>query len=629
MIVMKCLFIFAFLVLRFQAGLAQEKIHIIPQPVAVSVKEGHFTLNRDTRIIYGNDPVKQVAGLFKEMISRSSGFNPGIKKGWSGGSNSITLRINAVYDTVLGKEGYLLKITPESVVISANEPNGLFYGIQSFKQLLPPQIESDAMVRDVSWTVPCVNITDYPEFKWRGLMLDVSRHFFTKQEVEKYIDEMAKYKFNVFHWHLTDDQGWRIQIKGLPELTKVGAWRVPRTGRWGSFKQPQPGEKATDGGFYTQQDIREIVRYAKARFVTILPEIDVPAHSLALIASYPGLSCTKLPYPVNPGSRLFKKQTDNVLCVGDDSTWLILNKVFTQVAALFPGAYIHVGGDEAYKGFWENCPKDQVLMNREGITSPEGLQSYFEKKLEKLILSKGKKVIGWDEILEGGLAPGAAVMSWRGMKGGIKATQMGHHVVMSPYGSTYISQLQGNPIVEPNGPGRTRMKECYFTNILPDGVDTAMILGGEGCLWTEHVPNFRHAEYMTWPRALALAEVFWGTKTDWGDFTGRVMAQFKYMDAAGVKYAPSMYDPVITPVAEDNGSFRIKLTAEIPGLDIYYRFDGTDPDSFSPEYTGIPLSIPKGASQIRIITYKDAKPAGRQINCDLNDLQKRIKKKKK
>lgn len=628
MILIKQLPIFSFLALIFQAGPAQQKIHIIPEPVAVSVKEGHFILNQNTRIIYDKDPVKQVAGLFKETISHSTGFNPDMQKGRSGGANSIFLHLNSVHDTALGKEGYRLQVTPEKVVISANKPNGLFYGLQSFKQLFPSGIESDTIVKHISWTAPCVDIRDYPRFKWRGLMLDVSRHFFTKEEVEKYIDEMAKYKFNVFHWHLTDDQGWRIQIEGLPELTKTGAWRVPRMGRWGSFKRPQPGEKATYGGFYTQQDVREIVRYAKERFITIVPEIDVPAHSLALIASYPDLSCTKLPYPVNPGSRLVKKDIDNVLCMGNDSTWLILNKIFTQVAELFPGEYIHVGGDEAYKGFWENCPKDQTLMKKESITSPEGLQSYFEKKLEKLILSKGKKVIGWDEILEGGLAPGAAVMSWRGMKGGIKAAQMGHHVVMSPYGSAYISQIQGNPIVEPHGPGRTRMKECYFTNILPEGVDTAMVLGGEGCLWTEHVPNFRHAEYMTWPRALALAEVFWGTKTGWENFVQRVTAQFKYLRVARVKYAPSMYDPVITPVEEDNGSFRIKLTAEIPGLDIYYRFDETDPDNFSPEYEGNPLSIPKGASQIRIITYQDGKPAGRQINCDLDELQKRIRKKK-
>lgn len=624
---MKRLSIFIFFVLAFQAGRAREKIHLIPQPVSVTVKAGHFTLNRDTRILYDRDSVKAVAGLLKETIGRSTGFEPAVRKDRRGGVNSIFLHLNAAYDASLGEEGYRLQVTPGQVVISANQPAGLFYGSQSFKQLFPPQIGSDTPAGTNAWTATCVDIIDYPQFKWRGLMLDVSRHFFTKEEVKAYIDEMAKYKYNVFHWHLTDDQGWRIEIKGLPQLTRVGAWRVPRMGRWGSFEDPKPGEKASYGGFYTQEDIREIVRYARARFVTIIPEIDVPAHSLALIASYPNLSCKQLLYPVNPGSRLLKKETDNVLCVANDSTWSILNTIFTEVAALFPSPYIHVGGDEAYKGFWENCPKDQALMKKENIPDPEGLQSYFVKRLEKLVLSKGKKVIGWDEILEGGLAPGAAVMSWRGMKGGIQATQMGHPVVMSPYGSAYISQVQGNPLVEPYGPGGTRMKECYFTNILPEGVDTALVLGGEGCLWTEHVPNFRHAEYMTWPRALALAEVFWGTKTTWDDFSRRAIAQFKYLEAARVRYAPSIYDPVIEPVAADSGSFKIKLMTEIPGLTIYYRFDGTDPDDFAPEYEGKPLRIPKGASQIRIITYRDGKPAGRLIHCDLHELENRIKKK--
>ncbi len=273
-------------------------------------------------------------------------------------------------------------------------------------------------------------------------MLDVSRHFFSKEFVKKYIDEMAKYKFNIFHWHLTDDNGWRIEIKGLPELTEIGAWRVPRTGLWHQFEPPQPGEKATYGGYYTQDDIREIVKYAQERFVTIIPEIDVPAHSLALIASYPNLSCTQLKYPVNPGSPFYKKE-DNVLCVANDSTWLILDKIFTQIANLFPGKYIHIGGDEAYKGFWEQCPKDQALMKQEGLDSVDELQSFFVKKLEKLIISKGKKMIGWDEILEGGLAPEATVMSWRGMKGGIEAARMGHEVIMTPDTRNLFKQKAG------------------------------------------------------------------------------------------------------------------------------------------------------------------------------------------
>ena len=627
MIHLRHLLIFAIFFVCFRTGFAQSKTHIIPRPVTESVKEGHFNLNQDTRIIYDNASARRVAELFIQSLKRSTGFQPALQKGTSSEPNRIFLHLHSAYDTTLGTEGYRLKVTTKMVEISANKPNGLFYGLQSFKQLLPPEIESHSVVKDVSWQAPCINITDFPAFGWRGLMLDVSRHFFTKQEVERYIDEMAKYKFNVFHWHLTDDQGWRIEIKGLPALTRIGAWRVPRTGTWGTFMPPRPGEKVAYGGYYTQQDIKEIIRYAKQRFVTIVPEIDVPAHSLALIASYPGLSCTKLQYRVNPGSRLVKKETDDVLCVANDSTWLVLDKIITQVAELFPGQYIHVGGDEAYKGFWENCPEDKALMKRENITTAEGLQSYFEKKLARLVNAKGKKVIGWDETLEGGLAPGASVMSWRGIKGGIRAAQLKHHVVMSPYGSTYICQLQGNPLIEPHGPAMTRLQVCYNTNILPEGIDTAMVMGGEGCLWTEHIPNIRHAEYMTWPRALALSEIFWGTKSNWDDFINRVTHQFKYLSAAEVKYAPSLYDPIITPVAGENDSLRIKLPTEISGLELYYRFDGTDPDDFAPLYKGEPLAIPAGASQIRIISYQNGKPVGRQINCDLNDLRRKIRKK--
>lgn len=603
-------------------------IHIIPEPVSVKAEPGHFQLTAATAIIAGSDQAEDVATLLAGMLNAPTGYHLQAKQGSGTQDNVIVLQLNKAPNTTLGKEGYTLEVSSRRVTISANEAQGLFYGIQSLMQLLPPAIESKTADVSSNWTVPCVAIMDYPRFGWRGLMLDVSRHFFSKEFVEKYIDEMAKYKFNVFHWHLTDDQGWRIEIKGLPQLTKIGAWRVPRTGRFGQFSPPQPGEKATDGGYYTQEDIKEVVAYAKKRFITILPEVDVPAHSLALIASYPNLSCTQLPYHVNPGSPFYKKD-DNVLCVANDSTWLMLDKIFTQIAALFPNEYIHVGGDEAYKGFWKDCPKDQALMKKQGITSLEGLQSYFEKKLEKLILSKGKKMIGWDEILEGGLAPEATVMSWRGMQGGIKAAQMGHQVIMTPTHYCYLDLYQGDPLVEPATYSRLLLDTVYSFEPVPEGVNPRLILGGQGNLWAESVPNERHAEYMTWPRGMALAEVLWSPKTkrNWSDFVTRMQYRFKYMDAAQIKYSRSEYDPVITGVKDSNDSLQVKITTQIKGLDIYYRFDGTDPDNFSPEYKGEPLDVPKGASQIRVITYRNGKPIGRQINCDLSEVAKRVAKK--
>ena len=432
---------------------------------------------------------------------------------------------------------------------------------------------------------------------------------------------MAKYKFNVFHWHLTDDQGWRIEIKGLPELTEVGAWRVPRTGKWGTFQQPQPGEKATDGGFYTQEDIREIVQYAKQRFINILPEIDVPAHSLALIASYPNLSCTKEQYQVSP--QYAPDSLDDVLCVAIDSTWLILDKIFTQVAQLFPYEYIHTGGDEANRKFWLNDPKDVALMKKEDLKTPAELQAYFEKKLEKLIISKGKRMIGWDEIVEGGLAPEATVMSWRGMQGGIEAAKMGHEVIMTPILETYLSRKQGDPSVEPFGPGILRLSTCYQFEPVPEGLDPQFILGGQASTWTEKIPNDRHLEYLTWPRAMAIAEVLWSPKStrNWPEFTRRVEAHFNYFDADSVKYSRSMYDPIIKSVKGQDDSLKVAISTDVPGLTIYYTFDGTDPDNFYPKYSGTPLDVPIGASEIRTIAYRGGKVISRQINYLLKDLK--------
>lgn len=605
-------------------------INILPIPVSMKVNRGHFSLDAGVSFVIpaANDSIREIAALFAKQLSVTTGYPFNIIQGASKQSRSIHLVINrggAEVDKVIGEEGYHLDVQPQQITIKANSAAGIFYGMNTLMQLLPPGIEGKTKMVTTNregWNIPCVKIEDYPRFGWRGLMLDVSRHFFSKTEVKAFIDQMAKYKFNTFHWHLADDQGWRIEIKGLPALTEIGAWRVPRTGRWGSFQAPQPGEKATEGGFYTQDDIREILKYAADRFITIVPEIDVPAHSLALIAAYPNLSCTGLPYPVNPGSNFYKKE-DNVLCVANDSTWKMLDIIFTQIAALFPNKYIHVGGDEAYKGFWDKCPKDQALMKTEGITSLDGLQSYFEKKLEKLIISKGKKMIGWDEILEGGLAPEATVMSWRGMEGGIKAAKMGHEVVMTPSNFVYLDLYQGDPHVEPPTYSKLLLNTCYKFEPVPDGVDPKLILGGQGNLWTESIPNYRHAEYMTWPRAFAVAEALWSPKDkrSWDNFIDRLEGQFARLDAADVKYARSVYQAIISGVKGANDSLNVQLETEIKGLDVYYTFDGTDPDNFYPKYMGKPLEIPKGATEIRVVTYKGNKQVGQQINFPLKDLK--------
>lgn len=606
---------------------AEDSIAVIPKPLSVQMHSGHFVLSNASSITTpSNDAdVKQTIQWFIDKMATSTGYHLSTNKS---SKNNISLLLNKTADTSLHDEGYTLNVTSSNITITANKAAGLFYGLQTVLQLLPPSIESTTAVQNVQWTIPCVDIKDAPRFGWRGLMLDVSRHFFTKQEVESYIDQMARYKFNTLHLHLADDQGWRIEIKSLPQLTQVGAWRVKRTGRWGTFMPALAGEPATDGGFYTQDDMKEIIKYAQDRFITILPEIDVPAHSLALIASYPNLSCTQLPYSVNAGGRGYDRN-DNVLCVGNDSTFLMLDKIFTEIAALFPNPYIHVGGDEAYKGFWEECPKCQKRMADEHLKDVDELQSYFVKRVEKIVESKGKKLIGWDEILEGGLAPDATVMSWRGMSGGIAAAKMGHQVVMTPWDYCYLDLYQAEPTGEPPTYGLCRLSDSYNYEPVPDSVDEKLILGGQGNLWSESVPNFRHAEYMTWPRGMALAEVYWSAKANknWDDFISRLEKQFPRLDAANIKYSTSMYNVIFQPARIKNSDFGVTLTTEVHGLDIYYTFDNTNPDNFSPKFTGKPIQFPVGATQLNVITYRNGKPIGEQINITKDVLSQRLDEK--
>ena len=617
------LFLF-FVLLMTHAHASDGRIRIIPEPVKVTEQSGEFQLNTTTVLSYSDNKLKETADWFASKIKTSTGLE--LKKG--NGNNRISFELNEKADPTLGEEGYTLKVTPAEVTLKANTPAGIFYGIQTILQLLPPDIESNT-VRNETWSMPCADILDYPRFGWRGLMLDVCRHFFTKDEVKQFIDEMVRYKYNTLHLHLSDDEGWRIEIKSLPKLTDVGAWRVPRSGLWGHMPAEMENEKPTAGGFFTQEDIKDLLAYAAARQVTILPEIDVPAHSLALIASYPNLSCTQLPYAVNAGREFYSRE-DNVLCVGNDSVFTVLDKVFTELAALFPSAYIHVGGDEAYKGFWKKCPKCQKRMEKEHLKDVDELQSYFVKRMETMLKAKGKKMIGWDEILEGGLAPEATVMSWRGMAGGIQAAKMNHHVVMTPWDFCYLDLYQGEPAAEPPTYGMCRLSDSYSYDPVPDSVDEKYILGGQGNLWTESVPVFRHAEYMTWPRSIALSEVYWSPKAkrNWDDFIPRLEYHFTRLDAADIKYSRSVYNVIFKPQRLNRYDYEVNLTSEIKGLDFYYSFDNTNPDAHYPKYTGQPLRWPIGATMLKVITYRDGKPIGAQVNISKDELAKRLDEKR-
>ncbi len=607
---------------------------IIPEPVSIVQKQGVFTLQDNISISIPADDkdVAKVAGYLSQAIAASTGYKSNLQD--NGNTGQIQFIIAAMQDKELGNEGYKLVVSPETATLTANTAAGLFYGVQSFLQLLPREITSKSVVKNVSWTTPCVEIRDYPRFGWRGLMFDVSRHFFTKEEVKGFIDDMAKYKFNLLHMHLTDDQGWRIEIKSLPKLTSVGAWNVKKTGTFNTFSPPAPDEPRNYGGFYTHDDIKEIIQYAKDRFINILPEVDIPGHSLAAIASYPELSCTPgadkykvnsgEPFMVWPSGGHFYGLVDNTLCPANEKVYEFLDKVFAEIAQLFPFEYIHMGGDETARNFWEKSAAIKALMKKENLKNLDEVQSYFVKRVEKIIESKGKKMIGWDEILQGGLAPNAAVMSWRGIKGGIEAAKQKHEVVMSPTTFAYLDYMQGDAAMEPPVYATLRLSKAYEFEPVPEGVDAAYIKGGQANLWTEQIYNTRHLQYMLWPRAFAIAESVWSPKAkkNWNNFVNRVEKQFERFDVAEIKYSPAMYDPVITVKKDEKNLPVVEMKTEVSGLTIHYSFDNSFPDKFYPEYTQ-PVYIPKDAATMRVITYRDGKRIGRMMTVPVSQLKKR------
>ncbi|GGI22231.1 beta-N-acetylhexosaminidase [Pedobacter mendelii] len=616
-------------------AISQTQIAIIPEPVSLMKKTGTFTLPENVSIQASkNDELKQSIAFLSERIEKATGKF--VSSVTNANHPTIKFILNNQADSQLGLEGYKLNVNPTQIVITANKPAGIFWGVQSLIQLFPAEIESKEVVENVKWKLPCVDVIDYPKLGWRGLMFDVARHFFTKQEVKQFIDDMVRYKFNLLHLHLTDDEGWRIEIKGLPKLTEVGAWNVKKVGTFGDFIPPTADEPRTYGGFYTQEDIKELVQYAQERFVNIMPEIDVPGHSLAAIVSYPELSCTPeaANYKVRSGEKIMDWSrgapptalVDNTLCPANEKVYVFLDSVITQVAKLFPFEYIHMGGDEAPHNFWEKNDQVKALMLREGLKTIPQVQAYFEKRLEQIVISKGKKFMGWDEILEGGVSPTASVMSWRGIKYGIDASKEKHNVVMSPTDFAYLDYMQADAVTEPKVYASLRLNKAYQFNPIPAGADPKYIIGGQANLWTEQIFTFRQVQYMLWPRAFAISESVWSPieKKNWTNFVDRTEEHFKRLDLAEVKYSPAIYDPIINVKRSPDRQLMIELTPEVDGLDIYYSFDNSTPDRFYPKYTTA-LVPPKDASVLRLVTYKGKQPMGRLISIPVADLQKRAR----
>ena len=619
------------------ASVAQStKIAIIPEPTELKQGTGAFKVTASTQISIGQDDAsRSIANELNASFEKAAGFKLKVNAG-SVAANSIQLSLLKSEDTVLGNEGYRLVSSTTGIKITANKPAGLFYGIQTLLQLLPNEIESKKIIKGITWSVPTVSIMDKPRFGWRGLMFDVARHFFTIEEVKEFIDDMVRYKFNMLHLHLTDDQGWRIEIKSLPKLTEVGAWNVKKTGQFNYFSQPADDEPRNYGGFYTQEDIKDLIKYAKERFVDIMPEIDVPGHSLAALAAYPELSSTPGKYKVNSGEPFmnwasdgFSAMVDNALCPANEKVYDFLDKVFGEIAALFPFEYIHMGGDECAKNFWEKSDQIKALMEREHLKNQHEVQSYFVGRVNKIINSKGKKMMGWDEILEGGLVEGAAVMSWRGMQGGIDAAKKGHEVVMTPNSYVYLDFMQSDPVIEPPVYALLRLSKTYQFEPVPEGVDPKVIKGAQANEWTEQIFNTRHLQYMIWPRSLAVSEIAWSPKKtrNWDDFVTRVEDQFDRFNFADRKYAPSIYDPLVNVKKGEKNKLLVDFDSEISGLDIHYSFDNSYPDNHYAKYDGTSIEVPLDAIKLILISYRNHKPIGRMMTIGIDDLKKRAEKK--
>ncbi len=536
------------------------KIQILPEPVVVTPKNGFYAMQA-------------------EVAS-----NPENSNLWKGQIETV---VTEELPEVLGKEGYQLLVEKTGITLKARSETGIFYAMQSLKQLI--HAAAPGGVTDQPVKIQCLEITDHPRFSWRGYMLDISRHFFPKDDILRMIDRMAMLKLNVFHLHILDDQGWRIEIMKYPELTRTGAWRVDREDtHWNAWEKPRPGETATYGGFLSQDEIREIVQYAADRHITVVPEIEMPAHVSSAIAAYPWLSCSGRQIAVPSGGVW---PITDIYCAGKESTFEFLEEVLEEVLALFPSKYIHIGGDEATKTEWEQCVHCQARIRSEGLNNTEELQSYFIKRIEGFLNQHERILIGWDEILEGGLAPNAAVMSWRGVQGGIEAAKAGHPVVMTPTSHCYFDYYQGAPELEPLAiGGYLPLEKVYAFEPVPEELteeEGTLILGAQANLWTEYVKDLGHAEYMTFPRLIALAEVVWSpaSKRDYNRFIQALPLFLGQLEKLNVNYSRSFAQVRAETILDpDDFTFRVHLICDYPPATIRYTLDGCDPQPDSPVY---------------------------------------------
>jgi hexosaminidase len=579
-------------------------ISVIPEPMYSRADEGVFTIGKDTKIVL-DDPSEEmlrIAGFLNEKLSKAAGFELEVISGGPVPKENFIAFMNAG----LPSENYEINVVPGNILVDYGDGAGAFYALQTIFQLLPVEIYSQELQKRVEWTVPCCNIDDKPRFKYRGMHLDVCLHYFDFEFLKKYIDIMAAHKVNRFHWHLTEDQGWRLEIKKYPLLTEKGQWRKETV--IGSLSSGIY-DGIPHGGYYSQEQVKELVKYAAERYVTIIPEIELPGHALAAIACYPELSCgLEDHYETATRWGIFKQ----VYCP-KESTFEFLEDVFDEVFELFPSELVHIGGDECPKASWKVCPHCQALIKKLGLKDEYELQSYFVTRMEKYINSKGRQIIGWDEILQGGLAPNAKVMSWLGEEGGIKAAQQHHEVVMSPHQKYYLDYWQADPDTEPLAmSGPTTLRTMYEYEPVPEVLtpeEQKYIIGVEGCVWTEYMPTPERVEYMAWPRMCAIAETGWTRKAkDWDGFTRRLERHFDRLDGMEVDYCSAFYNPMIVFHKDTPYNKVVSMTVDAPDAEIHYTLDGSIPTADSPKYE-IPFSINK-SKIVTAVAYRDGRPIG-------------------
>ena len=582
--------------------------NIIPKPLSIKSNEGHFIIDDKVKVSAASEEQLSIATDFFNQFEISSGWKPEVEIGNEG-------QIKFIENERLPIDGYKLKVNEEGIIIAASSYGGYVYALQSLKQLLHPSFNSKDLQKTFVWGVPFVNIEDAPAFGWRGYMLDVSRHFFSVDQVKDVLDMMVGLKMNRFHWHLTDDQGWRIEIKSYPKLTSVGAWRMDykntdesKSDWWGRPAQ-QLGEEPTYGGFYSQDEIREIVAYAKALNIEVIPEIEMPGHAQAAMAAYPELASVNAnPYVATGGVA-----GNNTYNPGKEETFVFVEKVLEEVIELFPFEYVHIGGDECNKAQWKVDPHAQQRIKDEGLKDEYELQSYFIKRVEKILNERSRILIGWDEILEGGLAPNATVMSWRGEKGGIASAKAGHDVIMTPSKYCYLDLKQGHDDMEPNlGYSYSFLSDAYNYKVIPESLseeEGTFIKGIQGNMWTESISDWSKFNYMNYPRVLAVAESAWTPESnkDWNEFTYRLDAYFEILDAQETRYAMSAYSPWVDHTGNGEG-IEISMKTEVEDLEVYYTLDGSDPHMESSKYTQ-PFTISESAI-ISAQSFRNSKAVG-------------------